>query len=131
MRKLIVVFIFLNIGFLISCSAIYDISYDYDRTTDFTSLKSYSWLQVPEKSDTNSLDAIRIKFAVNAARLSLSPNLISSFAIESFSLITGIIFFSSKLLRVDRALRYLSRSLKSLWVKRICAEVTFFLEKSF
>jgi len=66
MRKLIVVFIFLNIGFLISCSAIYDISYDYDRTTDFTSLKSYSWLQVPEKSDTNSLDAIRIKFAVNA-----------------------------------------------------------------
>lgn len=61
-----ILLVFFNIGFLISCSAVYDISYDYDRTTDFTSLRSYSWLPVPEKSNINSLDSVRIKFAVNA-----------------------------------------------------------------
>lgn len=61
-----ILLVFFNIGFLIGCSAVYDISYDYDRTTDFTSLRSYSWLPVPEKSNINSLDSVRIKFTVNA-----------------------------------------------------------------
>jgi hypothetical protein len=66
MRLLSIVFVLFKLGFLISCSAIYDVSYDYDRDTDFTSLKSYRWLPIPEKSEINSLDLIRIKVAVDA-----------------------------------------------------------------
>ena len=61
-----IVFISFYIGFLIGCSTIYDISYDYDRTADFTILRSFNWLAVPEKSNMNSLDLIRIKKAVSA-----------------------------------------------------------------
>lgn len=66
-RLLIAVLAFFSLGPLTSCSNIYNISYDYDRTKDFNSLKSYRWLPVPEKSNINSLDFIRIKFAVNTA----------------------------------------------------------------
>ncbi len=66
MRILNFVFISFYIGFLIGCSTIYDISYDYDRTADFAILKTYYWLPVPEKSNMNSLDLIRIKKAVSA-----------------------------------------------------------------
>jgi len=54
------------ICFLIGCSSIYDISYDYDRTADFSILKTYNWLPIPETSNMNSLDLIRIKKAVRA-----------------------------------------------------------------
>ena len=64
-RLLIAVLAFFCLGTLTSCSNIYNISYDYDRTKDFSSLKSYGWLPVPEESNINSLDLIRIKLAVN------------------------------------------------------------------
>jgi hypothetical protein len=66
LRIVNIVFISFYIGFLIGCSTIYDISYDYDRAADFTILRSYNWLPVPEESYMNSLDLIRIKKAVSA-----------------------------------------------------------------
>lgn len=66
MKILNIVFILYYIGFLTGCSSIYDISYDYDRTANFTNLKTYNWIPVPEKSNINSLDLVRIKNAVSA-----------------------------------------------------------------
>jgi len=31
-----------------ACSAIYDVSYDYDQEADFTQLRSYDWLAIPK-----------------------------------------------------------------------------------
>ena len=64
MRILIIGFVILKLILIISCSAIYDVSYDYDRTTDFSSLRSYRWLPVPENTKINSLDLMRIKTAI-------------------------------------------------------------------
>ena len=66
MKIMNIVFILYYIGFLISCSSIYDISYDYDRSADFLNLKTYDWIPVPEKSNMNSLDLMRIQKAVSA-----------------------------------------------------------------
>ena len=66
MKILNIVFILYYIGFLTGCSSIYDISYDYDRTADFLNLKTYNWIPVPEKSNMNSLDLMRIQEAVSA-----------------------------------------------------------------
>jgi hypothetical protein len=54
------------VGFAFSCSPIYDVQYDYDQRADFTGLKTYDWLPVPDKADIDSLDVTRIKTAVNA-----------------------------------------------------------------
>lgn len=48
----------------ISCSSIYDVSYDYNKDADLIRLKTFDWLPVPQDLDINSLDIIRIKKAV-------------------------------------------------------------------
>jgi hypothetical protein len=53
-------------GFTLSCSSVYDVQYDYDQRADFTGLKTYDWLPVPDKADIESLDIARVKAAVNA-----------------------------------------------------------------
>jgi hypothetical protein len=54
-------------SFIISCSPIYGVSYDYNRSVNFINLTTYAWLPIPEKTDLNSLDIQRIKQSVNAA----------------------------------------------------------------
>ncbi len=53
-------------GFVVSCSTIYGVQYDYDKQADFESLKTYDWMTVPEKANINSLNVERVKKAVNA-----------------------------------------------------------------
>ena len=48
------------------CSTVYDVQFDYKQNTDFANLKTYNWLPVPEKTDIDSLDVVRVKKAVNA-----------------------------------------------------------------
>jgi hypothetical protein len=59
--------ILFTIFLLMSCSTIYDVSYDYDKDADFTHLKTFDWLPVPQDLDITSLDIIRIKKAVTSA----------------------------------------------------------------
>jgi hypothetical protein len=54
------------VGIIFSCSSVYEVQYDYDQRADFTGLKTYDWLPVPDKADIESLDITRIKTAVNA-----------------------------------------------------------------
>ena len=58
-------FILFYFCFVLSCSPIYRVSYDYDRSVNFKKLKAYSWMQVPEKEEINSLDLKRIKDSVD------------------------------------------------------------------
>jgi hypothetical protein len=53
-------------GFVVSCSTIYGVQYDYDKQADFKNLKTYDWMTVPEKADIDSLKVERVKKAVNA-----------------------------------------------------------------
>ena len=53
-------------GFVVSCSTIYGVQYDYDKQADFKNLKTYDWMTVPEKADIDSLKVERAKKAVNA-----------------------------------------------------------------
>ena len=53
-------------GFVVSCSTIYGVQYDYDKQADFKSLKTFDWMTVPEKADIDSLNVERVKKAVNA-----------------------------------------------------------------
>lgn len=50
----------------VSCSPIYGVSYDYQRTVNFTHLMTYDWLPVPKEANISSLDLARIKSAVNS-----------------------------------------------------------------
>ncbi len=59
-------FILFLMGFVVSCSTIYGVQYDYDKQADFESLKTYDWMTVPEKANINSLNVERVKKAVNA-----------------------------------------------------------------
>lgn len=54
-----------SICFTLTCSHIYGVSYDYDRSIDFINLKTYNWLPVPENAEINALDENRIKNSVN------------------------------------------------------------------
>ena len=51
---------------IISCSTIYDTSYDYDKNIDFNNLKTYAWRPIAEKNRLDQLVIERIKNAVNA-----------------------------------------------------------------
>ena len=42
--------VLLFIGFAVSCSTTYDVKYDYDQQTNFSDLKTFDWMQVPEKA---------------------------------------------------------------------------------
>jgi len=57
-------FLFLMV-FIVSCSSVYDVQFDYDTKADFSNLKTYDWLPIPEKAQIDSLTAQRIKNAVN------------------------------------------------------------------
>lgn len=55
------------IGLLIFCfgCATIDVTYDYDPEVDFSRLKTYDWLPVPEKAQLNELTVKHVKLAVN------------------------------------------------------------------
>ena len=52
--------------FIIGCSTIYGVQFDYDRQVDFKSLKTYDWMTVPETANIDILNVERVKKAVNA-----------------------------------------------------------------
>ena len=50
---------------IISCSTVYHVSYDYDRGTDFTKLKTYSWMPLRPEDQISESNEERIQTAVN------------------------------------------------------------------
>jgi len=66
MKAIKIFFVLLFIGFTVSCSTTYDVKYDYDQQTNFSDLKTFDWMQVPEKASIDSLVVQRVKNAVNA-----------------------------------------------------------------
>lgn len=54
------------LSFLINCSTVYDISYDYNKRIDFTGLRTFDWMAAVENAAINNLDTLRIKEAVRA-----------------------------------------------------------------
>ena len=66
MKAIHAFFVLILMGFVVSCSAIYGVQYDYDKQADFESLKTYDWMTIPEKADIDSLNVERVKKAVNA-----------------------------------------------------------------
>jgi len=51
---------------IVSCASIYGVEHDYDKQVDFANLKTYDWMPIPEKAEIDSLNAQRVKRAVNA-----------------------------------------------------------------
>ena len=66
MRAINALFVLFFIGFTVSCASIYGVQHDYDKQVDFANLKTYDWMQVPEKAGIDSLSVQRVKKAVNA-----------------------------------------------------------------
>jgi hypothetical protein len=66
MRAINVFLVLIFIGFAVSCASIYGVQHDYDKQVDFANLKTYDWMQVPEKAGIDSLSVQRVKNAVNA-----------------------------------------------------------------
>jgi hypothetical protein len=48
------------------CAQIYGVQHDFDRQYDFSGLRTYDWMAVPEKSGMNTLVVQRVQRAVNA-----------------------------------------------------------------
>ena len=65
MRNASVLFVSWLIVLIISCSTVYHVTYDYDRGTDFSKLKTYSWLPLKPKDQTSESNERRIQIAVN------------------------------------------------------------------
>ncbi len=78
MKAIKILFVLFLFGFTISCSSIYDVKHDYDRQTNFSALKTFDWMQAPQRTHANSLIVQRIKNAVNAELeakgLTMTPN---------------------------------------------------------
>jgi len=66
MKAIKMFFVLFSIGFTVSCSTTYNVTYDYDPQANFSDLKTFDWMQVPEKAGINSLVVQRVKNAVNA-----------------------------------------------------------------
>ena len=66
MKAIHAFFVLFLIGFVVSCSSVYGVRYDYDKQADFENLKTYDWMTVPEKANINSLNVERVKKAVSA-----------------------------------------------------------------
>jgi hypothetical protein len=66
MKAIKTIFILSIIGITVSCSATYDVKYDYDRQAQFSDFMTYDWMQAPENTRVNNLVVQRIKNAVNA-----------------------------------------------------------------
>ncbi len=62
--KIFIVLFF--VGFTISCSSTFDVKHDYNKQVDFSDLKTFDWMQVPEKAGVSSFVVQRVKNAVNA-----------------------------------------------------------------
>jgi hypothetical protein len=65
MKKVALVLISFLIASSMSCSAIYDVSYDYDRNAEVLELRTYDWLPVPGGAEMDSLLENRIKNSVD------------------------------------------------------------------
>ena len=52
-------------GLAVSCSPVWQVSYDYNNNFDFESLKTFGWLPLKDKEQTSQLVEERIKRAVN------------------------------------------------------------------
>jgi hypothetical protein len=59
-------FFLLFLLLIAACSAIYEVSYDYDQEVDLTGLRSYDWFPIPKGVEADDLVAGRVKKAVNA-----------------------------------------------------------------
>jgi Domain of unknown function (DUF4136) len=66
MKAIKLLFVLLFISSAVSCTPIYDVKYDYDQQADFSSLKTFDWMQASEKAGTHILVVQRVKNAVNA-----------------------------------------------------------------
>jgi hypothetical protein len=76
MKKFSILVILFLLVTTISCSSVYKHSYDYDRTVDFASLKTYSWLPL-EEDVKNELVRQRIKQTVNSELASKGYKMVS------------------------------------------------------
>ena len=76
MKKFSFLVILLQLVTTMSCTPVYRQSYDYDRTFDFTSLKTYSWLPL-EEDVKNELVRQRIQQTVNNDLASKGYKLVS------------------------------------------------------
>jgi len=65
LRNASVLFVSWLIVLMISCSTVYHVSYDYDRGTDFTKFKTYSWLPLRPEDQLSKSSEKRIQTAVN------------------------------------------------------------------
>ena len=54
------------LSFLVGCSPVYQVSYDYDRTVNFSRLRRYDWMAASENLSINKLDLRRIRNAVDS-----------------------------------------------------------------
>ena len=72
-----------------------------------------------------------MRFATSAAKVSLSPNLISSVATVSFSLITGTVPSFNKFSRVAEIFSKCLAFVKLSWVKSTCAVWTLCLANKY
>ena len=66
MKAIHAFFVLFLMGFVVSCSTIYGVQYEYDKQADFKSLKTYDWMTVPETANIDILNVERVKKAVNA-----------------------------------------------------------------
>jgi len=65
--KVISLFLVLFFGAIsVSYSRPYDVTYDYDKQFNFAEIKTFAWMQVPEKASIDSFAVQRVKNAVNA-----------------------------------------------------------------
>jgi hypothetical protein len=62
MKQFMVCIVF--IAFATGCST-FDVHYDFDRDYNFSSIKAYEWMSVPQKTQDNELTLKHIKSAVN------------------------------------------------------------------
>ena len=53
-------------GVNISCSAVYNVSYDVDDNFNSAQFSTYDWLPIPDDANINNIDEVRIKKTVNA-----------------------------------------------------------------
>jgi hypothetical protein len=66
MKAFKIFFVLFLIGFTVSCSSTYDVKHDYDKKVNFSDLKTFDWMQVPEKAGISTLTVQRVINAVNA-----------------------------------------------------------------
>ena len=67
--KSLLVFVFIfTLTLMVSCSTIYDVTYDYDRNINFANLETYDWVPVKMKAGA---DTIMIKLIQNAVNKNL------------------------------------------------------------